>query len=147
MIPTAFVSLPKFPVTTNGKVDLRALPEPAEETDRTREAYSPPANQNERIIAKIWQDVLGCQKLGVHDNFFDLGGHSLLMVQVYTRLREAFDKEISMVDLFRNPTIALLSRYFDGAAKPADASEGTNDRAARRIAAVAHAPARAARRP
>ena len=147
MIPTAFVSLPKFPVTTNGKVDLRALPEPAEETDRTCEAYSPPANQNERLIAKIWQDVLGCQKLGVHDNFFDLGGHSLLMVQVYTRLRDAFDKEISMVDLFRNPTIALLSRYFDGAAKPADASEGTNDRAARRIAAVAHAPARAARRP
>jgi amino acid adenylation domain-containing protein len=146
MIPSVFASLPAFPLTTNGKVDVHALPEPGEEPDRAPQNHAPPTNKNERIIARIWQDVLGTKKIGIHDNFFDVGGHSLLMVQVYMRLREVFDREISMVELFRNPTIALLSRYFSGTAEQSDAAGRAADRAARRIEAVAQAPTHRGRR-
>jgi aryl carrier-like protein len=81
--------------------------------------------------------VLGVDKVGPHDNFFDLGGHSLRMVEVRARLCEAFGRDIAMVDLFRHPTIAALSRYFDRPSARWPAAQQSTDRAERRRAAVA----------
>jgi acyl carrier protein len=65
------------------------------------------------MIANTWQEVLRLEKVGMHDNFFDLGGHSLLMVQVHSKLRQAFEKNISMVEMFQYPTIASLAKYLN----------------------------------
>ena len=76
-------------------------------------AYVAPQTDTERLITALWQEVLGIQKPGIHDNFFDLGGHSLLVVLLHNRLKETFRKYISIVDLFRYPTIAALARLLN----------------------------------
>lgn len=111
MVPAAFVVLDALPLTPNGKVDRRALPSPSQARPALEATYLPPQNEVERAIATVWQEVLGIEKVGVHDNFFDLGGHSLLMVQVRTRLRAVLPTDVSIVDLFKYPTISLLTRY------------------------------------
>ena len=110
MVPAAFVPLETLPLTSNGKVDRRALPAPESER-QSEEAYVAPQNELEKIIAGIWQELLNVEKIGVHDNFFDLGGHSLLIVQVHSRLHEVVDKELSITDMFRYPTIEKLTKY------------------------------------
>jgi acyl carrier protein len=76
--------------------------------------------------------VLRVEKVGVDDNFFDLGGHSLLMVQVHSGLREAFSKEISLIEMFRNPTVGLLARYFAGERDQQPLLQKAHDRAQKR---------------
>jgi amino acid adenylation domain-containing protein len=112
-LPSHFVTLEKLPLTPNGKVDRKALPNPqvSEKPD-----YVPPESGLERTIAGVWKQVLGTEKVGVHDSFFDLGGHSLLLAQVHSSLRQA-GHEVSMIDLFRWPTIADLARHI-GTSKP-----------------------------
>jgi amino acid adenylation domain-containing protein len=115
MVPTAYVSLPALPLTPNRKLDRKALPAPDADIATTLSGgYAPPDNETEQKIASIWQDVLKVTHVGRDDNFFDLGGHSLLMVRVNSRLREAFSKEVSMVDMFGFTTIRALARHLTG---------------------------------
>src|SRR5437660_4477962 len=88
MIPTHFVTLDALPLTPNGKVDHQALPVPEKQHVEATTAYAPPRTAMERTIASIWQEVLHIEKLSIHDTFFDLGGHSLLLVQVDSKLQE-----------------------------------------------------------
>ncbi len=111
MVPTSFVVLDAFPLTPNGKVDRRALPAPDVLRSELKSTYVAPRNEIERTIAAIWQEVLQVRKVGTRDNFFDLGGHSLLMVQVHSKLRQIFHKEISMIEMFKYPTVGMLARY------------------------------------
>lgn len=135
MVPSGFVILDQIPLTVSGKVDRQALPDVDHEHSDLAANYVGPRSETESVITQIWQQVLDVKKLGIHDNFFDLGGHSLLMVQVYNKLREAFHKDVPMVELFRNPTIATLSRYFSGDAAPILSLKKTQERANRRVAA------------
>ena len=112
MIPSDFVFLDALPLTGSGKVDRRALPAPAAEP-RPEAAYVAPRTSAEEAIAGVWRAVLGRERVGVHDNFFETGGTSLLLVQVHARLREALGREVPMVQLFRHPTVAALARFVE----------------------------------
>jgi amino acid adenylation domain-containing protein len=112
MVPSAFVPLEALPLTPNGKLDRKALPAPELESDET--SYVAPRRPLEAQLAGIWAEVLGRARVGVKENFFDLGGHSLLLVQVQARLSEALDRKISIVDLFRFPTVAALAEHLGG---------------------------------
>src|SRR5262249_43039342 len=109
MIPSAFVPLESFPLNANGKVDRQALPAPEVLGTKMGASWIAPRTEAERVIAAIWHDLLGLELVGANDNFFDLGGHSLLMVRLQVRLSEAFETEVSMMDLFRCPTISALA--------------------------------------
>ncbi|MEA5602484.1 amino acid adenylation domain-containing protein [Nostoc sp. UHCC 0252] len=113
MMPAAFVLLEAFPLTPNGKVDRKALPEPDTARPELEAAYQPPQTEVEKTIAEIWQKVLQLEDVGIHDNFFELGGHSLLLVQVHNQLREIFQRDLSVLDLFRYPTINSLANYLN----------------------------------
>ncbi|MBW8873677.1 MAG: non-ribosomal peptide synthase/polyketide synthase [Acidobacteria bacterium] len=111
MVPAVLVQLPTLPLTPNGKVDRKALPDPAGERPDLASTYMPPSSEAERKVAGIWKDALQVEQIGIHDNFFDLGGHSLLMVQVQGRLAEAFRVEVPVIELFRHPTVASLAGF------------------------------------
>jgi amino acid adenylation domain-containing protein len=110
MVPAAFVILPALPLTPNGKVNRRALPVPDLDAQRER-AYVAPRTPAEEIVAGIWAEVLGLERVGVQDNFFDLGGHSLLLAKVWSRLQSRVQCELSMIDLFRYSTVDALAEY------------------------------------
>ncbi|PON11000.1 hypothetical protein C2W62_47120 [Candidatus Entotheonella serta] len=101
MIPAHFVSLPALPLTPNGKIDRNALPIP-EETG-VDEGYNAPRTPAEDVLAAIWAEVLELERVGRHGNFFELGGHSLLAIRVISRLREAFQVELSVRTVFEAP--------------------------------------------
>ena len=108
MVPAQFVELASLPLTPNGKVDRRALPAP-----RPGLAEGPSAvarNATEDLMVEIWADVLGVERVGIHDDFFDLGGHSLLATQLVTKTRKVFGTGISLRQLFEQPTIAELAK-------------------------------------
>lgn len=113
MIPTTFVLLERFPLTPNGKVDRRALPDIGQVPALMEAAHASPASPTEEHIIQIWKEVLAIDQLTVTDNFFDLGGHSLLAIQVVSRLNEVFKKEFSVAALFESPTIAKLATLID----------------------------------
>ncbi|KZE44088.1 hypothetical protein AV540_01955 [Brevibacillus parabrevis] len=109
MVPSVYVFLDAMPLTANGKIDRRRLPEPEWGNRSETKAYTEPRNQAEELIASIWSQVLGVEKVGIHDNFFELGGHSLLATRVISRLREVFGVEQSVRSIFEHPTIAAWS--------------------------------------
>jgi amino acid adenylation domain-containing protein len=111
LVPAVFVPLPALPLTPSGKVDRRALPAPAGLRPDLATGYAEPGTALERTIAGIFRDLLRVNRVGLNDNFFDLGGHSLLVIRAHQKLREALGREISVIDLFRFPTVALLARY------------------------------------
>ncbi|MDV9203076.1 phosphopantetheine-binding protein, partial [Streptomyces sp. Wh19] len=104
MIPTAFVVVGTFPLTANGKVDRRALPEPDLGTALAKDHVAP-RTRTERIVARAWGDVLGVERVGVQDNFFELGGDSILSIQVVSRLRRA-GLVVSPQDVLVRQTVA-----------------------------------------
>ncbi|HEX5759549.1 MAG TPA: beta-ketoacyl synthase N-terminal-like domain-containing protein, partial [Thermoanaerobaculia bacterium] len=108
MVPSAFVVLEALPLTPNGKVDRKALPPPQ---GRPIAPQAPPRGLTEELVAAVWREVLERDAVGVHENFFDLGGHSLKLVQVQRRLEERTGRELSVVDLFRYPTVAALAAH------------------------------------
>jgi amino acid adenylation domain-containing protein len=110
MVPGQIVFLPALPLSANGKLDRRALPEP--EAPPSAATYVAPRDPTEEILAGIWAEVLGVERVSIHDNFFDLGGHSLLATQVVSRVREAFDRRIELPIrvLFEATNIADLAR-------------------------------------
>lgn len=109
MRPGAFVFLDYLPLTPNGKVDRQALPDPDHSQRELTETFVAPRNAVEESIAAVWSEILGPKQIGVHDNFFDLGGHSLKATQVVSRLRVKFGSEIPLRHLFEYPTIAELA--------------------------------------
>ena len=109
MIPAAFVILEALPLTANGKVDRRALPAPGWARPRLEAAYMAPRTRAEEAVAAVWREVLARDRVGIHDNFFEAGGNSLLLVQLQARLREALGRDLSMVEIFRNPTVHALA--------------------------------------
>jgi acyl carrier protein len=109
MIPAAFVRLDSLPLTANGKVDRRALPEP----ETRGRASAPPATEAEREVARIWAEVLELEKVGRDEDFFELGGHSLLATRVQARVRAAFDIELPVQDLFEHPTVADFAEHVE----------------------------------
>ncbi len=115
MIPAAFVQLEQLPHTPNGKVDRRALPAPEHSRPDLAAAYAAPRTTTEEVLAEIWCAVLGLKQVGVHDNFFDLGGHSLLVTQVLARVRQAFHVGLSLRRAFESPTIAQLAAAIEQA--------------------------------
>jgi hypothetical protein len=133
MVPSACVILGALPTTPNGKLDRRALPAP--ETERGAEPL-PPRDALEARVAEVWGEVLGAVRIGVHDNFFDLGGTSLLLYRVYSRLRE-LRAELRVVDLFRYTTVEELAAYLgtdaaDDAAELAESRARAQERRVRR---------------
>jgi amino acid adenylation domain-containing protein len=111
MVPSLFEFLTAFPLTPNGKVDRKALPAPSSTRPELTADCILPRNAVEQRVGAIWQEVLGVPRVGVRDNFFDLGGHSLLVIKVHVKLQQAFDREISIVDMFRLPTIEALAQH------------------------------------
>lgn len=136
MVPSAFLQIKALPLTTNGKVDRRALPVPDGERPDLTEVYQAPRSEVERTIATVWQEVLHLEKVGVNDNFFDLGGHSLLMVQVNNKLREVFNRDISIVEMFQNPTINSLGQYLSQKPEEQRVFDSMRDRAQKQIEAI-----------
>jgi amino acid adenylation domain-containing protein len=114
MVPWAFVSLAAFPLNANGKIDRAALPDPERSAWGAPAELAEPRSEMEHRIAAIWRDQLGRERVGIHDNFFDSGGHSLLAVRVYHRLKRELGRELPLVALFEHPTIAALARYLEG---------------------------------
>jgi amino acid adenylation domain-containing protein len=112
MIPAVFITLEALPLTPNGKVDRKALRAPGAVRPELEVVYRLPQTEIEQAIADIWQKVLKLEEVGIHDNFFELGGHSLLLVSVHSKLREIFKRDLSLLDLFRYPTINSLANYF-----------------------------------
>ena len=112
MVPSAFVQLDAMPLTSNGKVDRKALPAPDLSALHTQ-AYEAPKGKTEQQLAAIWQQLLGVKQVGRHDKFFDLGGHSLLAVQFIARVRHDLGRELALVDFFSTPTIACLAETLD----------------------------------
>jgi amino acid adenylation domain-containing protein len=110
-VPSSFVFLNHFPLTANGTVDPLALPVPDALNPQLQTTYVAPQTELEQIIATVWQQVLHLEKVGVEDNFFALGGHSLLMIQAQNKLREVVDREVSMMEMFKYPTITSLAKY------------------------------------
>ncbi|HSF39107.1 MAG TPA: non-ribosomal peptide synthase/polyketide synthase [Thermoanaerobaculia bacterium] len=109
MIPSAFVALPALPLTSHGKVDRRALakirPGVAAEAE-----YVPPRTPTEEVLAGLWASVLGAERVGIRDNFFDLGGHSLVATRLVARVRQVFGVEVPLRALFEGPTVEELAR-------------------------------------
>ena len=111
MVPSAFVLLDALPLTPNGKVDRKSLPDPDNLRPEIEVAYVEPETDTELLITGIWKDVLGIDRVGIHDNFFEVGGTSLLIAQVYSKLREHYHERITMVEMFRHPTIGSLAKF------------------------------------
>ncbi|HLP57748.1 MAG TPA: condensation domain-containing protein, partial [Candidatus Deferrimicrobium sp.] len=111
MIPAYFVQLDRIPLTPNGKVDKKALPEPGFNSNST--GYIPPGNDMETKLTEIWSEVLGIEKekIGVHDNFFQSGGNSLKIVALTAKIYKEFNIKIPLPEAFKNKTIRTLSKY------------------------------------
>jgi amino acid adenylation domain-containing protein len=118
MVPSAFVLLEAMPLTPNGKVDRRALPEP-EAGAGEEERGGGPRTALEEVVSGIWCEVLGVEWVGVEENFFDLGGHSLLVTQVVSRVRAALGTQVALRVMFEAPTVAGMAQAIDTAMKAA----------------------------
>jgi amino acid adenylation domain-containing protein len=114
MIPTAWMTLERLPVSPNGKLDRKALPDP-EQASVDGDRYQAPGTAVEELLCGIWGRALGVERVGIHDNFFDLGGHSLLGTQVVTQARQMFGIELELRRLFETPTVAGVAEAVERA--------------------------------
>jgi amino acid adenylation domain-containing protein len=110
MVPVRFVWVEELPLTAHGKLDRAAPPAPDDPLLDPGGADSLPNNDVEAELAGIWQELLGLERVGVYDNFFDLGGHSLLLVKLHSRMVQLFNTSLSIIDLFRLPSVSALAR-------------------------------------
>ena len=136
MIPDIFVYLEALPLTPNEKIDRKALPDPEETRPDLEQNFVAPTTNFEKSLADIWSQVLKLDRVGVEDNFFDLGGNSLLSVQVSARLQQVLGLEVSVIKLFQYSTIRTLSGYLNDTQSDQQIYQKAEDRAVRRRAAL-----------
>ena len=115
MMPASFVVLDEWPLTPGGKIDLHALPKPDSAKLQERDATVAPRTLVEQTLASIWSELLGLARVGIHDNFFESGGHSLLATQFISRVREKFQVEVALRQLFERPTIESFAPVIEEA--------------------------------
>jgi amino acid adenylation domain-containing protein len=147
MVPSVFETVDTMPLNANGKVNIDALPLPSWNRPELEVDYKAPQTETEKAVSIIWQEFLHLEKIGINDNFFDLGGHSLLLTQVHNRLNEKIQikKELTIVDLFRYPTIHSLAKYIEEDEKqrqPGEIYGKIQDRAAKQRQALKRKPFR-----
>jgi hypothetical protein len=125
MIPTYFVPLPTFPLTSNGKVDRKALPSLAEVLRQAQasESFTAPRTETEKALAEVWVKLLGVERVGVTDDFFNLGGHSLLVASLATEVQTLWDISLMLPVVFQNRTLEALARVIDQSIAETDADE------------------------
>ncbi len=112
MVPWSFNVLDQLPLTANGKLDRKALPVPASDR-QSEDAAAPPSTATEQALLDMWSELLGAQQIGIHDDFFALGGHSLLVAELVARVRERFGTPVSIRTVFSDPTIKALADSVD----------------------------------
>jgi natural product biosynthesis luciferase-like monooxygenase protein/FkbM family methyltransferase len=133
MWPAAYVVLPALPTTPNGKVNRQALPAPDGRRAGRETSYVAPQDELQRAMAQIWRELLRIDEIGIHDNFFAAGGNSLLLVEAHGRLRRTLEREVTLVELMRYPTIDSLARHLAaGAAGGRPPAAGSPNPAAER---------------
>jgi amino acid adenylation domain-containing protein len=145
MLPSSFVTLDALPMTPTGKTDRAALPPPVSER-QVSGAYVAPRTQLQGRIAAVWRDLLGVEQVGLHDNFFDLGGHSLLLVRLQRRLLEEFEREVPLQELLEHPTVDSVARLLRREAEETPVAEAPDGRADQRQAGRERLQKRLARR-
>ncbi|RPK07111.1 Malonyl CoA-acyl carrier protein transacylase [Bacillus subtilis] len=118
MIPSYFVSMDKIPQTSNGKVNVKALPEPKQNIQLGMK-YTSPSNRTESVLIEIWQTILGVDRIGVHDNFYDLGGHSLKATLLISRIHKELDIVVPLRMVFSHPTVKEMANYINGISEEA----------------------------
>ncbi|MEM7530549.1 MAG: amino acid adenylation domain-containing protein [Chloroflexota bacterium] len=123
MVPSTMTMLDVLPLTVNGKLDRKALPEPMSQMQ-----YVAPQNEIQRQLTTVWQGLLKVEQIGVHDNFFDLGGHSLLIAQLHTELQTIYDQEIDVTDLFQYPTVSTFATHLQKTIVQRSETKTTADR-------------------
>lgn len=131
MVPSRYVTLREMPLTPNGKIDRKALPSVDDTSDAPAVEHVAPSNALEHSIAECWRATLDLEQVGTRDNFFDIGGHSLLVVQLHRALTSELDQAVSLVDLYRFPTISALAEHLGESGGAPDLEEST-DRAQKR---------------
>lgn len=131
MVPAHLITLDRLPLTPNGKIDRKALPAPRDVAQRTQPVVAP-STPLETILATAWTEVLGVAEIGTEDNFFDAGGHSLLVVQLHRILLERIERPLSLVDLYRFPTIRSLADHLSKAEPATEELDASAARGARR---------------
>ena len=131
MVPTAFVRLDRLPLTPNGKLDRAALPAPQVTRETIATAYAPPATTTEQTIAALFREVLQSGEIGIYDNFFDLGGDSLLAAQLILKIRDACGRSIKIAKLFEHPTVHALAGYLNESSSSESLHPGIFNRAAK----------------
>lgn len=129
MVPASMVILEAMPLNANGKIDRKQLPSPDGNILRDEQDFVAPSSPTETKIAHVWSQVLGLDRVAIHDNFFDIGGNSLLVIQVHTKLQESLGQDISIVNLFRYPTINVLTQFLNQEQDEQQAVEKSRDRA------------------
>jgi amino acid adenylation domain-containing protein len=123
MMPSSFVVLDEWPLTPGGKIDLHALPAPDTARSQGQGTLVAPRTAIEQTLASVWSELLGLARVGIHDNFFESGGHSLLATQLISRIREKFQVEIGLRQLFERPTIQLFATAIEEAQHESAASQ------------------------
>jgi hypothetical protein len=134
MVPNHFVILPNLPLTPNGKIDRKALTTIRIPPRQTAVAADALMNPVQRQIADVWRDVLRVERIGLHDNFFDLGGHSLLLIKLQTGLKRELKTDVTLVELFQQTTVAAqAAERFSSPVSSAGLVKRAQERAARRF--------------
>jgi fengycin family lipopeptide synthetase D len=129
MIPSYFIFLENIPLTPNGKINRRALPDPGQSRPQLSTNYAAPKSDQEKTVAQLWRGVLNVDKIGIYDNFFDLGGNSLKLIQLIEKLKEALGKDIPVITIFRYPTIESLLQYLGQGDTASSMTDGQIDEA------------------
>jgi acyl carrier protein len=136
MIPRELMILPRIPLNPNGKVDRNALPKPGSKRSDPTVDFVPARSETEKALAAIWCDVLGRDQVGIRDNFFDIGGTSLLSVKIISKIREVLDTDIPIVRIYHYPTIELMANFISRGKQTGAYAEAT-DRAQKQRTAFA----------
>ncbi|MER5939055.1 amino acid adenylation domain-containing protein [Streptomyces sp. NPDC001928] len=137
MVPEVFVRLPELPLNRSGKIDRSRLPEPPSSRPRLSESYAAPDSAAEQRVARVWQQVLTLDRVGAHDNFFDLGGNSVRLLAVLAALQEHPEyRDLTLIDLFRHPTVAAVAAHLDRTAEQSAPHEEAARRGSDRRAAL-----------
>jgi non-ribosomal peptide synthetase component F len=124
MVPSAIVHLPQLPQTPNGKIDRKQLPAPESVAGAQTRSYAAPESTLEEQVVRLWCEVLGTSRVGIDDNFFDSGGHSLLVVKLHRVLKAQLGVEVALTDLYRFPTVrSFVARWTGSASQPTEQAQ------------------------